>query len=81
MKDQSHCFLIACTIENIDELVKIVECYVTENRLRNVLSKNGPIKIEEITKLVRLLSNDTLTDFIKDNKDYSIITDKQLTKN
>ena len=39
---------------------------ITENRLRNVLSKIGPIRQEEFGKLIQLLSKDVLDDFFKD---------------
>jgi hypothetical protein len=57
---------------------------ITENRLRNVLSKIGPIGQKEFGKLIQLFSKDILNDFFKDYlDDYNGLAkkeQKQLTR-
>jgi Rnl2 family RNA ligase len=48
------------------ELLNEMESLITENRLRNVLSKTGPIGQKEFGKLIQLFSKDVLEDFFKD---------------
>ncbi|MDO9566528.1 MAG: RNA ligase family protein [Candidatus Desulfaltia sp.] len=48
------------------ELFNEMESLITENRLRNVLSKTGPIGQKEFGKLTQLFSKDILDDFFKD---------------
>ena len=49
------------------ELFNEMGSLITENRLRNVLSKIGPIGQKEFGKLIQLLSKDVLEDFFKDH--------------
>jgi len=57
---------------------------ITENRLRNVLSKIGPIKQKEFGKLIQLFSKDILDEFFKDHiEEYNGLEkkeQKQLTR-
>jgi len=52
--------------EKGEELFNEMESLITENRLRNVLSKTGPIGQKEFGKLIQLFSKDILDDFFKD---------------
>lgn len=58
---------------------------ITENRLRNVLSKTGPIGQKEFGKLIQQFSKDILEDFFKDHlEEYDRLEkkeQKQLTRN
>lgn len=57
---------------------------ITENRLRNVLSKIGPIGQKEFGKLIQLFSKDILDEFFKDHiEEYNRLEkkeQKQLTR-
>lgn len=57
---------------------------ITENRLRNVLSKIGPIGQKEFGKLIQLFSKDILNEFFKDHiEEYNGLEkkeQKQLTR-
>jgi len=55
--------------EKGEELFNEMESLITENRLRNVLSKTGPIGQKEFGKLIQLFSKDILDDFFKDYLD------------
>jgi Rnl2 family RNA ligase len=50
-------------------MLDTIESYITENRLNNVLSKTGEIlNPRQIGKLIGLLSQDALEDFMKENE-------------
>jgi Rnl2 family RNA ligase len=52
----------------LNELLPVVEEYVTENRLNNVVSKIGQIFVPKDTgKLIGLFSKDVLDDFLKEH--------------
>ena len=54
--------------EQLVELLVVVEDYVTENRLNNVVSKIGQISVPKDTgKLIGLFSKDILDDFLKEH--------------
>jgi Rnl2 family RNA ligase len=54
--------------EMLNDLLPVVEQYITENRLNNVISKIGQISIPKDTgKLIGLLSKDILDDFLKEH--------------
>ena len=54
--------------EQLLELLNIVEQYVTENRLNNVVSKIGQISLpKEVGMLMGLFSKDILEDFLKEH--------------
>ena len=66
-----------------DHLLKLNEeayKYVTENRLRNVLSKIGQINEKEFGKLLGLYSKDVVEDFAKDFPDYLTLELKERKK-
>ena len=54
--------------------------FVTENRLRNVISKIGTITDKDFGKLMGFLNKDTIEDFLKDNKEEFIVLDKKEQK-
>ena len=66
------------------ELFNEMWSLITENRLRNVLSKTGPIGQKEFGKLIQLFSKDILADFFKDHiEEYNGLAkkeQKQLTR-
>jgi len=54
--------------KSLNNLLSVVEQYVTENRLNNVVSKIGQISIPKDTgKLIGLFSKDILDDFLKEH--------------
>jgi len=54
--------------EPLVELLEIVEQYVTENRLNNVVSKIGQISLpKEVGMLMGMFSKDILEDFLKEH--------------
>ena len=51
---------------------------MTENRLRNVISKFGPVKRKDLSKLIGLLAQDSMKDFNDDFPAFkSLEKDKQ----
>jgi len=52
--------------EHLYQHCQQLKCYVTENRLRNVLSKIGEVKGSERGKLIGMLAKDALTDYQDD---------------
>jgi Rnl2 family RNA ligase len=52
--------------ENCKELMILIKGFVTENRLRSVISKIGEIKEENLSKLIGYLAKDALADFEKE---------------
>jgi len=54
--------------------------FVTENRLRNVISHVGEIGEKEFGKLMNLLNKDTFEDFLKEHKEEFIKLDKNESK-
>jgi len=67
-----------------EELFSEMGSLITENRLRNVLSKIGPIGQKEFGKLIQLFSKDILEEFFKDHiEEYNGVEkkeQKQLTR-
>jgi len=54
--------------ESLNHLLGVIEEYVTENRLNNVVSKIGQISVPKDTgKLIGLFSKDVLDDFLKEH--------------
>jgi Rnl2 family RNA ligase len=54
--------------ELLTELLEIVEQYVTENRLNNVMSKIGQISLpKEVGMLMGMFSKDIIEDFLKEH--------------
>ncbi len=68
-----------------EELFNEMWSLITENRLRNVLSKIGQIEQKEFGQLIQLFSKDILEDFFKDHiEEYNGLAkkeQKQLTRN
>lgn len=67
-----------------EELFNEMGSLITENRLRNVLSKIGPIGQKEFGKLIQLFSKDIVEEFFKDHiEEYNGLAkkeQKQLTR-
>ena len=61
--------------EELNNLLPVVEEYVTENRLNNVTSKIGPVSVPKDTgKLIGLFSKDILDDFLKEHSgEYAVL--------
>ena len=55
--------------DEASKLFREIDSLVTENRLRNVLSKTGPISQKEFGKLLGLLMQDVFEEFNKDWKE------------
>jgi len=54
--------------EELNNLLPVVEQYITENRLNNVVSKIGHVSVPKDTgKLIGLFSRDILDDFLKEH--------------
>jgi len=56
--------------ENLSNHCEQLKCYVTENRLRNVLSKIGEVKSSDRGKLVGLLAKDSLKEYQEDTPSF-----------
>jgi len=54
----------------VSEIKPVVLTYINENRLKNVLSKIGPVSGQEFGKIMGLFSKDVVEDLIKDCEDY-----------
>ena len=74
-KRQPRLFSVPSYSEGLNDLLVVVEAYVTENRLHNVVSKIGHVSVpKDFGKLIGLLSKDTLDDFLKEyTSDYALI--------
>ena len=59
--------------ENLNNALAELSTYVTENRVNNVLSHEGEIKEADIGRLLGLAAKDTMEDFCKDSKTYSLL--------
>ena len=67
--------------QQLNELLPIVEQYVTENRLNNVVSKIGQISVPKDTgKIIGLFSKDVLDDFLKEHSSAYAIIEKSEQK-
>ncbi|GHT31947.1 hypothetical protein FACS189434_02650 [Bacteroidia bacterium] len=67
--------------EALNNLLAIVEEYITENRLNNVISKIGEISVPKDTgKLIGLLSKDVLEDFLKEHESEYALMEKSEQK-
>lgn len=53
--------------EELQKIVRELELYITENRLRNAISKIGTIQSKDFGKLNGLFAQDALEDYSKDN--------------
>lgn len=63
--------------EHVLQLQEEMLCYVTENRLNNVLSKIGEVGIKDFGKVLGLFNKDILDDFEKDNHEALAALDKK----
>lgn len=74
-KRQPALFIEPTYSEELNNLLVVVEEYITENRLNNVISKIGEISIpKDLGRLIGLLSKDTLEDFEKEySSDYALL--------
>lgn len=66
--------------ENAQKLLDEILTYVTENRLRNILSKMEKITDKDFGKIIGNCQKDTMEDFLKDNKEEFIALDKKEQK-
>ncbi|MCP3922284.1 MAG: RNA ligase, Rnl2 family [Desulfobacterales bacterium] len=62
--------------ENIKILIEEANRYITENRLKNVLSKTGSVKKEEFGKLLGMFCKDIFEDFSKDFEEFKDLDKK-----
>ena len=66
-KRQPRVFVEPTYSETLNDQLTVVEEYITENRLNNVVSKIGHISIpKEMGKLIGLFSKDILEDYLKE---------------
>ena len=74
-KRQPNLFVEPTYSDELNNLLVIVESYVTENRLNNVVSKIGNISVpKDLGKLIGLSSKDVLDDFLKEHEsEYALI--------
>jgi len=61
-----------------EKYLEELSSYVTENRLRAVLSKIGPVSSKDFGKVMQSYVQDIMEDFLKDNEKYN--TDKEVEK-
>lgn len=54
--------------EKGNELLSELLCYVTENRLNNVISKIGEVTPKDFGKIIRLLNKDVQDEFMSENQ-------------
>ena len=67
--------------ELLNNLLPVVEAYITENRLNNVVSKIGHVSVpKETGKLIGLFSKDVLDDFLKEHSGTYIELEKSEQK-
>jgi Rnl2 family RNA ligase len=52
--------------DEVIELSDILVCYVTINRIKNLISKIGEVKVDEVNSLIGLLAKDAFIDFKAD---------------
>ncbi|MDR0830617.1 MAG: RNA ligase, Rnl2 family [Prevotellaceae bacterium] len=67
--------------ESLNNLLAVVEEYITENRLNNVISKIGEVSVpRDMGKLIGLLSKDVLEDFLKEHESAYALLEKSEQK-
>ncbi|MDR2586004.1 MAG: hypothetical protein LBC84_07300, partial [Prevotellaceae bacterium] len=67
--------------KELNNLLLVVEEYVTKNRLNNVVSKIGQISVPKDTgKLIGLFSKDVLDDFLKEHSSPYALLEKSEQK-
>jgi len=61
------------------ELLDTIMMYITENRLRNVLSKEGQISQKQFGYVMKLFTSDILKDFLKDHEQvFNLLDEKEI---
>lgn len=63
--------------EELKDVINTMKCYITENRLHNVLSKIEKIKSDQIPMLIGLFAKDVFEDFTKENKDFENLKEEE----
>ena len=76
VSDKSQSLKIPMEGEILDYYNKI-SSFITENRLRNVLSHMGPITSKDFGKIASAFNKDIMEDFLKDNKDFNKLEKNQ----
>lgn len=56
---------------HVKKYIEILNTYVCENRLDNVLSKIGAVSMKDLGTIIQKLNKDALDDFIEDNPDFN----------
>ena len=80
-KRQPSLFVEPTYSNELNDLLAVVESYVTENRLNNVISKIGHISVpKDIGKLIGLFSKDVLEDFLKEHESAYALVEKSEQK-
>jgi len=65
------------TVQGAEEC-SVLFLYITENRLRNVLSHIGQVTDKDFGKIMGLMAQDTLKDYMKDREDkYNLLEKKE----
>lgn len=74
-KRQPALFVEPTYSEALNDLLAMVESFVTENRLNNVVSKIGNVSVpKDLGKVIGLMSKDTLDDFLKEySSEYALL--------
>jgi Rnl2 family RNA ligase len=62
-KEQKKNVEIKKISDEVIELSNILVCYVTINRVKNLISKIGEVKVDEVNSLIGLLAKDAFNDF------------------
>lgn len=65
------------TPDHVVEIQKVATEYITENRLKNVISKIGTVSDKEFGKLLGLFCKDTIEDFMKDESKFESLDKKE----
>ena len=80
-KRQPRLFAEPTYSDELNVLLVVVESYVTENRLNNVISKIGNISVpKDFGRLIGLFSKDILEDFLKEHESEYALVEKSEQK-
>jgi Rnl2 family RNA ligase len=60
----------------VPENIQKIKCYITKNRLNNVISKELEVSVKDTGKLIKLLLDDSFEEYLKETTD--VITSKNL---
>lgn len=68
--------------EEVKAMIENVSRFVTENRLKNVVSKEAELELKDFGKLLKLFNTDIIEDFLKEYSinDFSKVERSQITK-